>query len=122
MYNKYFVIFPFLGTTHTLGEAARCHGANDNSAGAAVRVHDPGCIGRVVGVAALQVGSAGVLLGAHSVLASVRLAAVVDCAARLDAVRQVRVCHRLAVPGADRAVSLSARPVESGHTLADAHL
>lgn len=67
-------------------------------------------------------GSAGVLLGARSLLVSVRLAAVVHSAARLDAVPQVRVCHRLAVQGAHGALPVPARTVESGNSLADAHL
>lgn len=105
-----------------MGQAACRHGADHDPAGAAVGMHAAGRTGRLVGIAAIRLGSAGVLLGACLVLVSVRLAAAVHCAAWLDAVPQIRVCHRLAVQGALRPLSVPARALESRHTLAHAHL
>lgn len=85
-------------------------------------MHDTGRTGRMVSIAALRLGSTSVLLGAYTLLVSIRLAAVDHCAARLDAVPQVRVCHWLALQGVNRTISVPACTLESGNTLADAHL
>lgn len=116
------MIFLFSGTTYTLGQAPRRYGAYNDPAGAVVGVHGAGCTGRMVSITFICMGSAGVLLGAYTMLVSFGLAALDHCAARLNAVPQVRVCHWLALQGINWTISVPARTLESGYTLADAHL